>query len=371
MEAEINNYLEYYKLNKFFQNILIDNNVSQMAFGEQLLDSISDVFGFDKSTFWLINPDNGKYLPISYRVDSSIIEEYAKQYYKIDPFYPDNFIKNKINKDVVSVNDLMPFDEYESSAYYTKFLAPVSQYYYQTVLYLRHKGIIIGGIVLLRSKNEGDFNKKEIDLMKKATIYLSTITANYLLDNELRIKQGLYKSLCNQSPVGLIVFNAYYPYKIQYINSSAIRYTLDILDENLSRNPTEQFIKQHIINANNFEQFGSFKTIISHSLKKYNLNVTPSQTADNTPLVHAYIIPQNTPSEIQNILNMNNYNDLTVRQKEIIKYVLHGFTNQEISEKLFISVSTVKTHLNNIFKELQVSNRLSLYSKLIGKNEVF
>lgn len=371
MEYKFTNYLDYYKLSRFFQNVLIDHNVSEITFGEQLLSSISDVFGFDKSTFWLLNPDNDTYLPVSYRVESCLIEEYANQYYKIDPFHPYNFLKREINEDVVSVNDIMSFEEYDASPYYTEFLAPVNLYYYQAVLYLRHKGVIIGGILLLKSKSEGDFTKNDIHLMKKVTSYISKITAYYLMDNELRIKQNLFTSLCNQSPVGLIAFNAYYPHKIQYINSSARRYTSDILHEKITYNQADQFIKQHIINVVNFEQFGLSKTIISSSFKKYNLNVVPCQTADkNIFLVHAYIVPQNEPPENQNLLQTSNYDSLTVRQKEIIELILHGCTNEEISEKLFISISTVKTHLNNIYKELKVSNRLSLYSKLIGNNEI-
>ena len=371
MKSEFTNYLDYYKLTKFFQNALIDNNVSKETFGEHFLETISNVFGFDKSTFWLINPDNGTYVPISYRMESRLIEEYSNQYYKIDPFHPDNFLKRKIIKDVVSINDLMTFDEYETSPYYTKFLGKISSYYYQTVLYLHHKGTIIGGIALLRTKNERDLSKNDINLLKEVTLYISTITSNYLLNDKLKIKQNLYESVCNQSPVGLIIFQSYYPYKIQYFNSSASRYISDILNEKITNNLADQFIKQHILNSADFEQFGLSRTIISQSFKKYNLNVSPIQTTDeNTLLVHAYIIPQLVPSEKQNFKSINNYNSLTIRQKEIIEFALHGFSNKEISEKLFISVSTVKTHLNNIYKEMKVSNRLGLYTKLMKENNL-
>lgn len=48
---------------------------------------------------------------------------------------------------------------------------------------------------------------------------------------------------------------------------------------------------------------------------------------------------------------------LTSREKEVLKLVTQGANNHEISEKLFVREVTVKTHLNSIFKKLNVSNR--------------
>ncbi len=48
--------------------------------------------------------------------------------------------------------------------------------------------------------------------------------------------------------------------------------------------------------------------------------------------------------------------DLTSGEKIIIKYVCNGFTNQEISEKRFRSVHTIKKHRQNIYGKLGVNN---------------
>lgn len=50
-------------------------------------------------------------------------------------------------------------------------------------------------------------------------------------------------------------------------------------------------------------------------------------------------------------------NQLTVREKEVLALVAKGASNNEIAEKLFVREVTVKTHLNNIFKKLNVTNR--------------
>lgn len=49
---------------------------------------------------------------------------------------------------------------------------------------------------------------------------------------------------------------------------------------------------------------------------------------------------------------------LTLREKEIMTCIAEGMGNRKISEKLFISTETVKTHVKNIFKKLEVKNRV-------------
>lgn len=48
---------------------------------------------------------------------------------------------------------------------------------------------------------------------------------------------------------------------------------------------------------------------------------------------------------------------LTAREKDVLKLVAEGANNQEIAEKLVVREVTVKTHLNSIFKKLNVTNR--------------
>ncbi len=56
-------------------------------------------------------------------------------------------------------------------------------------------------------------------------------------------------------------------------------------------------------------------------------------------------------------------NLLTPKEKQILELIKQGKTNKEIASELFISVSTVKTHINNIFKKEKVSKRDELLKK--------
>ncbi len=55
--------------------------------------------------------------------------------------------------------------------------------------------------------------------------------------------------------------------------------------------------------------------------------------------------------------------DLSKQEKNVQGLILEGKSNKEIANELFISLSTVKTHITNIYSKLQVSSRQELLQK--------
>ncbi|MEV4178919.1 MULTISPECIES: response regulator transcription factor [unclassified Nonomuraea] len=51
---------------------------------------------------------------------------------------------------------------------------------------------------------------------------------------------------------------------------------------------------------------------------------------------------------------------LTDRELDVVRLVARGRTNQEVAAELFVSLSTVKTHLGSIFAKLGVRNRVGI-----------
>jgi len=49
--------------------------------------------------------------------------------------------------------------------------------------------------------------------------------------------------------------------------------------------------------------------------------------------------------------------DMTERDLEILRYLVQGFRNKELAEKMFVTTSTIEYHLSNLFSKLGVSNR--------------
>jgi DNA-binding NarL/FixJ family response regulator len=53
-------------------------------------------------------------------------------------------------------------------------------------------------------------------------------------------------------------------------------------------------------------------------------------------------------------------NELTEREKEVIKYIALGLLNKEIADKLSVSQRTVEAHRSNILKKLNLSTKADL-----------
>ena len=70
------------------------------------------------------------------------------------------------------------------------------------------------------------------------------------------------------------------------------------------------------------------------------------------------------------IIKQKPVNLLTIREMEIFRHIADGKTNKEIATMHFIEVSTVKTHINNIYSKLSVSNRKEArtkYTEMVDK----
>ncbi len=48
---------------------------------------------------------------------------------------------------------------------------------------------------------------------------------------------------------------------------------------------------------------------------------------------------------------------LSDRELEVLRLIVEGYSNQEIANRLVVALSTVKTHINNLYGKLGVQSR--------------
>ena len=73
-------------------------------------------------------------------------------------------------------------------------------------------------------------------------------------------------------------------------------------------------------------------------------------------------IYKNQPSktELQKRLSLLN---ISAREFEVLELINKGHSNQQIADKLFISLSTVKSHTSNLYSKMNVKRRTQVLQK--------
>ena len=110
-------------------------------------------------------------------------------------------------------------------------------------------------------------------------------------------------------------------------------------------------------------------TAVRHGASGFLLkDSTPEFVCESIRAVHAgnsVIAPQNLaalleaePVPVPEVPAL--FDDLTEREKEVFAAVALGLANQEISAKLFLSESTVKTHIGAILRKLDLRDRVQI-----------
>ncbi|MFO7448402.1 MAG: response regulator transcription factor [Ignavibacteriaceae bacterium] len=87
------------------------------------------------------------------------------------------------------------------------------------------------------------------------------------------------------------------------------------------------------------------------------------------------VLPQNlTPMLFKQIIKeekkvSGNIEQLTKRETQIIEMIQEGLTNKEIAQKLFLSISTIKSHVHNILEKLSLNTRQQI-AKYCSRNQL-
>lgn len=81
------------------------------------------------------------------------------------------------------------------------------------------------------------------------------------------------------------------------------------------------------------------------------------------PKIETVIIEKEVPEKFEvNEIALKRLN-LSPREYEVLQLLAKGYSNTDISNQLFLSVSTIKTHVSNLFTKMDVKNRTQATEK--------
>lgn len=87
----------------------------------------------------------------------------------------------------------------------------------------------------------------------------------------------------------------------------------------------------------------------------------------------SYLSPAISERVVQNFIRRGDgesrfeSNPLSVREREVLQHIADGLSNQEIAQKLFLSVKTVEAHKAHIMRKLNIRGRTELIKYAIRK----
>lgn len=90
-----------------------------------------------------------------------------------------------------------------------------------------------------------------------------------------------------------------------------------------------------------------------HLLEQFGIEELRRQLRRENESYWAVVTPLLPEGRLRTVLEER----LGDREREIVRYVVHGFTNREIAKRLHISARTVSTHLVNVYEKLDVHSR--------------
>lgn len=106
-----------------------------------------------------------------------------------------------------------------------------------------------------------------------------------------------------------------------------------------------------------------FKSNIPYSLRAFLIGPRGKNKESSHILVLTEPIVQSRGMDLENIKIKFN---LTKREVEVVKLICGGFSNKNISEKLFVSEYTVKDHLKHIMAKLGTNSRNQIIATLLN-----
>ena len=59
---------------------------------------------------------------------------------------------------------------------------------------------------------------------------------------------------------------------------------------------------------------------------------------------------------------------LTKREVELLDQLAQGYRYKEIADKLFISIDTIRSHIRNIYRKLEVQSRAEAINKIYPRH---
>ncbi|MFC1532493.1 LuxR C-terminal-related transcriptional regulator [Thermodesulfobacteriota bacterium] len=354
-------------------SLLDCNNTNELR--KETLFLMEKVFGAEKSVFFLNRRSNQKIdfnRVVAHGFETKDTRLYRQYYHKLSPAY-NSLHKEKYTpkSNVQTIDQTIPYNRLIRTEFYNDYLRPCNVHF-EMIIYFRSHYQLIGTIGIWRSSKSAAFtseDKNKAELM--LPILIGALEKAILLEqnNEL---DGIVNALIQEQPYkGVVVLND--SLEPIYVNENAS----NIMSISCRQKEGQGNSPLAVLNdvSHHFQAFINSpemkwiseegqqpQKIIDIFGQEVLVRVHCLKGTQESPKFLLFLEPK---EPIRLLFKNLTDHGLTRRESEIAYQVFQGLTNNEISQKLFISRYTVKNHLRYIFKKMGVSNRTTLVYRLM------
>lgn len=364
-----------FEMNQYFNDLTEESMANSsidhsIYFRLHVLNLLSEIFGFNNSAFFIADENEYYANPIGKTNEAfnKFLQLYDQHYYKRDIFQLINLPKNLLSKSVLTASDVKPYTEYLFNEYFRDFNN--SGYYDILALPFMNRNKVIGGIGIYTSKETEQFTDKDIETLSILNPHITQSLATCLRISQITFSQNIIKEWTDTLPVGLIVLDK--RYAVSYFNDTAKEFCKDIVINNevkpKSNMDTPNIYIQHVLyqllSKNFFDNINqNLAKEISTNQYSFTVNALASKSKH-----HAYVVNmvKNIDKRIDLLEKSASLYNLTKRELEIVNLITKGYTNKEISDILYVSTHTVRSHVSNIFKKMEINHRSAISNKITG-----
>ncbi|MEL7647275.1 MAG: LuxR C-terminal-related transcriptional regulator [Sedimentibacter sp.] len=349
---------------------------------EKLLDFQSQIYSFDDdirhtilqalqtlyqgySIAFFFADDNEQYInpPDSINIDADIMRSYEKYYFKTDIFHTINIPKNLLKKNIIHITDIMSLNDFEKTEFYNDNLRKMDVYD-EIALQLHYKNQLLGVIGIMKPKHQGTFTEKEIQYAEFVRRSVTPLLRNSLERLRLQHENSLIMNLAKEAPVGMVVIDS--KFNLINYNQHSLQYVKEIWECDDDNNFNKVLVK-NLANELYFKGL-TYETSLQTNVKKYTFKLVPVAVPDLINGFKTYYVVYIMKNENSSAISYNKlktiYN-LTDRECEIIFMLSQGYSNKRIADELYLSLYTVKAHMQNIFKKMDSNSRTEVLHKII------
>lgn len=348
------------KVNQIIADLYDDSNKLTNRI-DKFFNQVNNLVYFEKANFLFYQKQGQNYTSHSiYTVNWS---ESQKQEYQTDYCHMDDVLSilDSDNNFAFLTNELFNNDERKKSQYFQEFLLPMGLHD-SLEMNFSVRGCDLRGIFSIhRSHDKRSFTREDLGLMRLFQPHFSNVFKNYAKGTDL---EKLFCAFDPYNCIGIGYFDS--KFNLVEMNNVYKQYVLSFGYLDMCYNPITNCFRNMCRELSRMSNIPSGQAI-EHKmddsplyLEMYKIESTSDKTC------HKYMgVFFDLSHAIEKSINQAKENyGLTNKEIEILALLLKGFSNEQISQNMFISLPTVKKHISSIYDKMNINSQKQILCKL-------